>query len=108
MAFFVGELRECREKRRCLNNTEGQVGSLFSVQGTVWQLEKRNETNMQPLFLLCFLYALSVYIHLDIFIYIFSICQFSACAFEGRCVYVHCSQVSWVWETETTYVVFPS
>lgn len=32
MAFFVGELRECREKRRCLNNTEGQVGSLFSVQ----------------------------------------------------------------------------
>lgn len=71
MAFFGGELRECRGKRRCLNNTEGQVGSLFSEQGTVWRLEKRNKTNMQPLFLLCFLYALSVYLHLYIFTYIF-------------------------------------
>lgn len=60
----------------------------------------------------CSHYSYSVfcmhYLYIYIYIYIFSICQFSACAFVGRCVYVHGAQVSWVWETETTYVVFPS
>lgn len=87
MAFFGGELRECRGKRRCLNNTEGQVGSLFSVQGTVWRLEKRNKTNMQSLFLLCFLYALSVYIYLHIYFFHMPVLRLCFCGQVCLCAW---------------------
>lgn len=71
MAFFGGELQECWEKRRCLNNIEGQVGCLLSVQGTVWRLKKEIKQT-------CSYYSYSVfactpctYTFIYIFTYIF-------------------------------------
>lgn len=98
--FSSAKLRKCWESEGAFITLKVRFGSHFSLRRTVWWFEKGNKTNMQ--LLLWLLVECTGFT--NTYTCVFSVCQVSACASEGRCLCACNGQVSWV--TEATYVFF--